>query len=781
MKLIRFLPEGLCLSLYMIFMMLLIQSLTLSKNIAEQIDIISALESIIPQQTAEILNTNFHGNLHYDLYSQFQLEIEQLMLKLSNTSTSIVQLKQYNHATAHYMQLVTMLKTSRKLIALSNVKNKQLHASINNELLKFIISPDDRQSAIFSSFLMQNVQPYTSVSDAWLATMQHAQFIIDKSAVASQLIEAIKSSEISSYMANERSQLQQQYQHTLQLKWLYGFIIILSFVLIFIVILKRQQKSLVQQSKLAKAAAETKSQFLANMSHEIRTPLTGIIGLSELCLETELKAEQKEYLDKSLFSANSLLRIINDILDFSKIEENKLALEYIDFEHEKLFENLEVMLGKTASDKGIEIIYHLDPNIASRLNCDPVRLGQILLNLLSNAIKFTEQGHILVAAKVIDSQSPVLDEENSKAADTYQVIEYRIEDTGIGLSKEHINKLFNRFVQADESTTRKYGGSGLGLTICRSLAALMKGSIKVESQLDVGSTFILTLPLKVSQQSASNKTDFHKVKNKQLLLLEDNQITQDIISKLAAYLNMKIETTDKVNTAIKYCQEKQYDFALVDWHLTRENGLDFIKQVKRAKYIPKDIIICSAFNHNDIEDREQLLKEHKFLSKPFTISRFYQTLTSSQSTESATIPDHQTTSQQAEPIEQTLQKQHGRVLLVEDNRINQTIATTILKNLNLSVDLAEDGLTAIMKIKTNYYDVVLMDIRMPVMDGIEATKELRQHYDKNELVIIALTANVTKEEIDNYLRIGMNGHLSKPYNKQMLKEELSRYIKFPKG
>ncbi|WP_440876321.1 response regulator [Thalassotalea sp. PLHSN55] len=774
MKLTKYLPEAFCLLLYATFAVLFINALDKREQIQARLTTISALESIIPQQTAEILNTNFNSNLHYDLYAQFQLEIERLMLHLPIDSEIKTALEQYNRLTDNYMQLVTMLKTSRRLVVFSKAIPSAQQQIINSELMKFTISPTQQQKQSFTNKLSTVLGDKTKVSSEHLSIIQHANFIANNTQTSQELMEQVKTSNINSYLVKRYSSLQQQYQHLSELVVAYLFLIILSLLFIFIILLKRQQNHLKHQTLRANAAAKAKSLFLANMSHEIRTPLTGIIGLSELCLETKLSTTQKDYLDKVLFSATSLLSIINDILDYSKIEAGKLSIDYIDFEHEKLFENLDTMLSKAAETKGLEIIYQLDPNISPWINSDPVRLGQILVNLVGNGIKFTDKGHIYIQAKVVDIAEHT--EIAAKLTDVteYQLIQYKVTDTGIGLSSEQASKLFERFVQADDSTTRKYGGTGLGLSICRTLAELMHGSIEVQSQLNVGSTFLVTLPVKITQQGEAKQLDISELSGKTLLLLEDNLITQEVISKIAHHLGMQIEITDSVSKAISACQVQIFDYAIVDWHLPSESGLDFIKQMKSDENQPKEIVICSAFNHKQIEDREQLLKHHKFLSKPFTISRFYNSLTNPQK-----IHQQKNIAQAQQTIVQEDRSEcdsKPRILLVEDNRINQTIATTILKNLNLSVDHAEDGLASIMKAKMNHYDVILMDIRMPVMDGMEATKELRKLYDENELVIIALTANVTEEEVKHYLSIGMNSHLCKPYDKQLIKEELAKYI-----
>ena len=410
---------------------------------------LNRLKTLAPKLLNELLDINFVSKQHYDTYSQLQLEIDQIQRSFADNPEVFELIENYSDLSSHYMELASMLKTSRRLIAMVNTDNmtdqqKSLVFELNNQLNEFNFS----ESSIENNEIRQHLEKaegafyqYRDVNYSWHHYVQHFNFILDNSGIAAEQKQQLQNIDITAILIKQREYYSGKQAKAQTLQLLSIFAIVLSFIFIFIAVLRRQQKLLLEKNHQYKEAAEVKSRFLANMSHEIRTPMTGIIGLAELCLTTELDSQQKDYLSKLHFSASSLLVIINDILDFSKIESGKLAIENIDFDHTKLFDNLSVLLGKAAQQKSIELIYDLDTNIPNTLQGDPVRTSQILLNLVNNAIKFTEQGHVTLKSRLIDRQDDIIN------------VEYQVIDTGIGLTPEQCSRLFNRFEQADDSTT----------------------------------------------------------------------------------------------------------------------------------------------------------------------------------------------------------------------------------------------------------------------------------------------------------------------------------------
>lgn len=380
---------------------------------------------------------------------------------------------------------------------------------------------------------------------------------------------------------------------------------------------------------------------------------------------------------------------------------------------------------------------------------------------MSNGVKFTQQGHVILRVSL-------------SQYDDKEWICYQVEDTGIGLSTEQQLRLFKRFSQADHSTTRKYGGTGLGLAIAKLLVELMEGRIWVESELGIGSKFNIALPLSKLDADVEHKC----LPGLTMLLLEDYELTQTVISKMANHFKVEVDVATTVTEALELVEKNNYDLAIVDWNLKEESGLDFIVAMDSQDKRPELLVICSAYSKEYIESHSDLTITGKYLSKPVTMESLYQVLKMADDIKHCELlPKPMSTNlvKSTPKDDTTVSKLIQKILLVEDNKINQIVAMNILQSLGLSVDLAETGEEAISAFEKYAYRVILMDVQMPIMDGIEATKILRKTTEYDELIIVALTANITEEEIVYYQKIGMNAHLGKPYELEKIRLLLSKY------
>jgi two-component system sensor histidine kinase/response regulator len=504
-----------------------------------------------------------------------------------------------------------------------------------------------------------------------------------------------------------------------------------------------------------------KSEFLANMSHEIRTPMNAIIGLGHLLSKTALQSKQQDYVQKVQISAQSLLGIIDDILDFSKIEVGRLSIESIPFRFVDIFENLSVTATTRIGENPVEFLYDFDRDIPSKLKGDPYRIGQILTNLVSNAIKFTEKGSIIVRVMV-------------KEKDEHQVrLKFEVEDTGIGIDSEQLETLFDPFIQADGSTTRKYGGTGLGLSISQQLCRLMGGKIAAESKPGKGSLFHFELPLSYVQSStlSVSSSSLHGLK---VLLVDDNTMAVSVLSDMLESMSFKVTSVNSGKDALIWLKEPdmECDLVLIDWRMPDMDGCDTAKLIDKEYGEQRPIIIMmTAYGREMMEQQTCDNYLDGLLVKPLTpsqlfdaIIRAYDAKESAQST--STIPAMQ---QVSEPLQ-------GKILLVEDSEINQLVAKELLEEIGLEVDTVDDGNKAIEYVNRQSPDLILMDIQMPVMDGYEATRKIREMPGMTDLPIFAMTANALVGDAEKSIAAGMNGHISKPVNTEELYNTLSEYL-----
>lgn len=550
------------------------------------------------------------------------------------------------------------------------------------------------------------------------------------------------------------------------------------------VVVAERTAELGEALKVAVQANASKSVFLANISHEVRTPMNAIIGMTELVLRTDLDEKQRKYLEKVDDAAHGLLGIINDILDFSKMEAGKIEFTQVSFSLNQVLERLVVLTSHRAQNKGLEFLIDVAADTPLALIGDDMRLCQILVNLVSNAIKFTHHGEVLL--RICRAPDSAANGESGNEPETIKLL-FEVRDTGIGITPEQREKLFNAFAQADASTSRQFGGTGLGLIIARGLVQGMQGDIWLTSTAGVGTSFFFTAVFyKQVVQPQFESSALACLQSLRILVVDDNLSCLSVIANILKSFRLEAQLVTNGSDCLAEIKAAQgrgapYDLVFLDWYMPDMDGLQTLRHIRESAGslgFPR-VIMISAYYQDDLLEQTKDLQLSGFVEKPINASALFDAVTGVVGIERKEL---QSVNRHAKSYQTLSANLRGaRVLLVDDNEVNRSLGLDILTQAGLIVDLANDGSEALSKIEQNAYDAVLMDWQMPVMDGFEATRRIRADVRFAKLPILAMTANAMSGDREKCLAVGMDDHIAKPINVKDLLSCLTRWIALPQA